>query len=327
MPSKRVGDLLVPAERWLHRPIIPTAVGADKGGRAPGMPWRRAAMLAMMISTRMGQEAVTVTRISKTDEGAWPPGLAYFRVGAGAPLLFLPGLSGEPDTPSGLDLTLQLHLLTPFARSRELIWLNRRRGLAPPATMAQIAADFATVIRERLPPPVDVIGVSTGGSVALQLAVDHPELVRRLVVVSAAHRLSDNGLRVQREIAAAVRSGRPRRAGAVGVAAMAATGLGALVLGAGGWVMGRRTFGNAGPDLLAMLDAEDDFDLQPQLGRITASTLVIGAEKDRYYTPRLFRDTAAGIPDARLILYPRIGHMGTTLQRRFPRDVLSFLEA
>jgi pimeloyl-ACP methyl ester carboxylesterase len=34
----------------------------------------------------------------------------------------------------------------------------------------------------------DVVGYSMGGAVALQLAIRHPELVRRLVVASATYR-------------------------------------------------------------------------------------------------------------------------------------------
>lgn len=266
-----------------------------------------------------------MTKLSQTAVGVWPPGLAYFRAGAGAPLLYLPGLSGDPGTPRGLDLALQLRLLATATRGHEVIWVNRPAGLTPPTTVAQIAADYATVVRDRLAAPLDVMGVSTGGSIALQLAADHPALVRRLVVVSAAHRLSEDGRRVQREMAAAVRAGRPRRAGGLGVAAMAATRPGSLVLGAGGWLWGRRTFGHAGADVLAVLDAEDEFDLAARLGAIRARTLVVGAERDRYYSPQLFRQTADGIPDARLVLYPHVGHMRTMLHRRFGRDVATFL--
>ena len=266
-----------------------------------------------------------MTKLSQTAVGVWAPGLAYFRAGAGAPLLYLPGLSGDPGTPTGLDLALQLRLLGSAAPGREVIWLNRPADLTPPTTVARIAADYATVIRDQLAAPLDVMGVSTGGSIALQLAMDHPELVRRLVVVSAAHRLSDEGRRVQREVADAVRAGRPRRAGAVGVAAMAATRAGSIVLGAGGWLLGRRTFGHAGADVLAVLGAEDEFDVAQRLDEVAARTLVVGAERDRYYSPQLFRQTADGIPDARLVLYPRIGHMGTILHPRFGRDVAAFL--
>ncbi len=267
-----------------------------------------------------------MTRPSITARGEWPPGLAYFRLGAGPQAVFIPGLSSGAHLPTGPGLWVQVRLLAAFAQHRELIWLNRRKDLAPPTTITRMTEDWAQVIRAQLTPPVDVIGLSTGGSIALQLALDHPELVRKLVVVSAAHRLSDDGRRVQRELAAALRAGRPGRAGAVSVGAMAAGPLGRAVLTAGGWLTGRATFGDAGADLLAVLDAEDDFDIGPRLPEIVAPTLVVGAERDRYYSPQLFRETAEGVPRGRLVLYPRRGHMGAALQRRFPGDVRAFLD-
>src|SRR3712207_8826053 len=56
-----------------------------------------------------------------------------------------------------------------FAERRDVVWLNRRNGITAPITMAELADDYATVIRAHLQPPIDVLGQSTGGSVALQL--------------------------------------------------------------------------------------------------------------------------------------------------------------
>ncbi|MCR2800591.1 alpha/beta hydrolase [Microbacterium sp. zg-Y818] len=258
--------------------------------------------------------------------GEWPPGIPYLRFGSGAPLVYLPGLSGSPHLPSRAGLALQQRLLAPFARRRELVWLQWSHGLVAPVSMAQIAARSAAAIASHLPAPVDVVGVSTGGSVALQLALDHPHLVRRLVIVSAAYRLSDHGSLVQRSLAAAVHTGHTRRAGAIMAAEVAASTPAAVVFGAAGWLMGRSTFAEAGAELLAVIEAEDDFDVGERLAEIAVPTLVIGAERDRFYSPELFRDTAARIPGGWAIVYPRAGHLGTTLHRRYHRDVLAFLD-
>jgi pimeloyl-ACP methyl ester carboxylesterase len=57
-------------------------------------------------------------------------------------------------------------------------------------------------------------------------------------------------------------------------------------------------------DLLVTLDAEDSFDVEADLPRITAPTLVIGGSKDNFYTEELFRRTAAGVQDGRVHLFP-----------------------
>ena len=70
------------------------------------------------------------------------------------------------------------------------------RPLHPPAgmTIAALAGWHATAFRDRFGEPVDVMGISAGGVTALQLELDHPGTVRRLVLCSAASRVGPQGL-------------------------------------------------------------------------------------------------------------------------------------
>jgi pimeloyl-ACP methyl ester carboxylesterase len=61
-------------------------------------------------------------------------------------------------------------------------------------------------------------------------------------------------------------------------------------------------------DILVTLDAEDAFNVEADLPRVTAPTLVIGGSKDIAYTRELFRDTAAGVQDGRVHIFPGWGH-------------------
>jgi pimeloyl-ACP methyl ester carboxylesterase len=54
---------------------------------------------------------------------------------------------------------------------------------------------------------------------------------------------------------------------------------------------------------------------------------VIGGGRDRFYPTELFRETAEGIPNARLIIYEDRGHGGALADRHFSRDVIAFLLA
>ena len=54
---------------------------------------------------------------------------------------------------------------------------------------------------------------------------------------------------------------------------------------------------------------------------------MVAGERDTVCTPEIFRRTAEGVPDGRLLLYPRTGHGGTLTRRRFPVDVTEFLLA
>jgi pimeloyl-ACP methyl ester carboxylesterase len=76
-------------------------------------------------------------------------------------------------------------------------------------------------------------------------------------------------------------------------------------------------------DLVVTIKAEDQHAFKDRLAEITAPTLVIAGADDPFYTPALFRETAAGIPNARLVLYEKMRH--PAMGKQFERDVLEFL--
>lgn len=191
--------------------------------------------------------------------------------------------------------------------------------------MADLADDVAAAVREDLGGgPVAVYGVSTGGSVALQLAVDHTRLVARLALVAAAARLGEDGRRHQRRLAELTVAGRPRAAWAQLAPAMAATPRGRWAMRAVMWLAGGPGPRDAG-DLLAVVEAEDAFDVRARPSVVAAPTLVIGGARDGFYSHELFVATARGIPGARLLLDPRAGHAGALTSRSTARAVTAFL--
>lgn len=56
----------------------------------------------------------------------------------------------------------------------------------PPWSIADMADDCAALIRAVCQPPVYVIGLSMGSLVTLQMAIDHPELVRGAIAMGTA---------------------------------------------------------------------------------------------------------------------------------------------
>ena len=57
---------------------------------------------------------------------------------------------------------------------------DRRQGLDPNATMADVGDDYADALRTTFDGPVDVMAISTGGSVAMPLTADRLELKAHL---------------------------------------------------------------------------------------------------------------------------------------------------
>jgi pimeloyl-ACP methyl ester carboxylesterase len=261
------------------------------------------------------------------DGGVLDGGLPYLAVGQGPPLVVLSGFSAEHANPTGAARRFSLRPLLPLARQFTVHLVNRQPGLLPGTTMRDLAGHYAYALERAFTGPVAVAGISTGGSIAQQLAIDHPHLVGRLVLVAAACRLGPAGRRMQRDLAQHTLAGRPRRAWAATGPELAATAAGGHLYAALLWLSGPRLAPADPADMLAVIDAEDGFDAAPQLHRITAPTLVVAGDRDRNYTPELFRETADRIPGARLRLYPGKGHASIATLRYRPAvgEILEFL--
>jgi pimeloyl-ACP methyl ester carboxylesterase len=100
-----------------------------------------------------------------------------FEGGEGPPLLLVHGFGGA---------AWNFSELAPLLPGRRLVIPDLPgHGASSPLPAPSLPA-FADVLAEILEEPVDVLGHSMGGVVALRLAERHPSLVRRLVLAAAA---------------------------------------------------------------------------------------------------------------------------------------------
>jgi pimeloyl-ACP methyl ester carboxylesterase len=113
----------------------------------------------------------------------------YYEVhGSGSPPLVL--LHGALSTTS-VDFGA---VLPSLARSRQVIAVEQQAhghtaDIDRPLTTKAMAADTVALLRQLGIERADLFGYSMGSGIALQIAVDHPELVRKLAVASFAYRL------------------------------------------------------------------------------------------------------------------------------------------
>jgi pimeloyl-ACP methyl ester carboxylesterase len=98
------------------------------------------------------------------------------------------------------DIDQQFGALLPhLSRDRQVVAADfqghgRTDDVDRPLTAEGLASDVVGLLEHLRLPQVDVFGFSVGGAVALRLAVEHPELVRRLVVSSVSfHPDGDRG--------------------------------------------------------------------------------------------------------------------------------------
>jgi 3-oxoadipate enol-lactonase/4-carboxymuconolactone decarboxylase len=157
-------------------------------------------------------------------------------------------------------------------------------------------------------------GVSLGGAVGAQLAVDHPDRVTSLALVCTSARFGDPGN--WRERAATVR--------AHGVEHLAVTArqrwFTAGFTGGEDLVHGHRTADPAG--YAACCDALAAFDLRPELHRVLAPTLVVAGSEDAATPPAHARELAGGIPGASLTEIPGAAHLAPVEAPEAVREAL-----
>ena len=107
----------------------------------------------------------------------------YYEIhGRGRPTLLLHG--------AYMTIDLMGPILPGMAKSRQVIAVEqqghgRTADVDRPLTYEQMADDTAALVRHLEIDSADVVGYSMGGGIALQMAIRHPDLVRRLVLASS----------------------------------------------------------------------------------------------------------------------------------------------
>jgi pimeloyl-ACP methyl ester carboxylesterase len=258
-------------------------------------------------------------------QGYCKSGLPYTRIGNGPNILVVfEGLTFEhkPQPPA-------LVRMYSFLEQEYTIYSVLRRPHLPHGyTLDDMANDYALMIEQEFAGPVDIIGISTGGSVALHFAALHPELVHRLVLHSSAHALNEQAKQLQLDVARFASQGRWMKAWKTLIATMYpqsgwASYLSKPLVALAAFLLSLNHPKDS-TDLVVTVESEDKHDFRDHLQKISCTTLVAGGEDDFFYSPDLFRETAEGIPNARLCLYAHMAHPAGGKQ--FKQDVLGFLQ-
>ena len=228
----------------------------------------------------------------------------YYEVnGAGQPLVFIHGLgSSTRDWESqGAEFSKSYQVVTFDLRGH-----GRSDKPAGPYRMALFATDLADLLGALQIGPAHVVGISLGGAVAFQFALDYPERVKTLTIVNSGPSLGGTPQQAEAEIA--------RRVGIVRQLGMRAMGeaLSPNLFPKPEHAALRKQFNESWAEndpqaYIASTQSMLGWDVTERLGAITCPVLVVAADQD--YTPVAAKEAyIARMPHARLVVIPDAHH-------------------
>ncbi|MGD9116196.1 MAG: alpha/beta hydrolase [Dehalococcoidia bacterium] len=260
----------------------------------------------------------------ETETGYSQNGLPYVRLGSSSrKLVIFGGLDFEHKPPSGFNLYLWKSKLKNLTRDFTVYLVSRKPNMPQDYTLRDMSNDYAVMIKDEIGAPVDVMGLSTGGVIAQYFAVDHPHLIRRLVLGMTGYRLTEKGAELQRRTGELARQRKWRAAFAAMMQGVYPSGFKRIIFQCFVWLFGGAGAPKDPSDGLIEIECEDKHDFWRRLPDISVPTLVIGGGNDYFYP---IAETAERIPNARLVLYEGYGHdVIFSKGRQFDEEIWAFL--
>jgi pimeloyl-ACP methyl ester carboxylesterase len=201
-------------------------------------------------------------------------------------------------------------------RFRLVLIDNRGSGASSPSRVSFSVGDMARVIATVLDAarigPAHVIGVSLGGMVAQELAIEHPEHVDRLVLVATTPGWPTGYPMPAKSVALITASA--RMPAEVAARAHVENALAPDTVRqrpdlVERLVDHRRSHPTGRQAWLAQMQAGASYAGNLRQSRIRSPTLVLHGDADRVVDPRNAELLAARIPNARLQILPGLGHL------------------
>jgi pimeloyl-ACP methyl ester carboxylesterase len=204
----------------------------------------------------------------------------YETQGEGEPLLLIAGL--------GSGVSLFARSIPILSKGRKVIAFDNRgagRTDKPdvPYTIEMMADDAAGLLKALDIERADVLGVSMGGRIAMDLAIRHPEMVRGLILVSTSARVTNES-----RASLGLRLGK----------------LSKVITGSG-------AFGRSPQPYYAFvhqLEATRKFDCTDRLGEIGAPTLLMRGDRDTLAPKNLVEEVHLRIEGSKLVEF-KGGHI------------------
>jgi len=232
--------------------------------------------------------------------------VAWFEAGRGEPLVLVHGLA---DDHRAWRRTLPDLML----RNRVLLYDLRGHGQTtlgkPNGSLLQLGEDLVRLLDTLEIERARIAGFSLGGTIAMRAAIDHPDLVDKLVLVATSSRVGRAAAGWYRERLSMVKNEdswlrETLDRDTAEVYAQAPNELEEGLLIRRESTADPRGYGNACAAMAALFEAP----LDPDLARIKAPTLIVAADLDQHCPPKAAEIIHSGIVASRVEVFKGAGH-------------------
>jgi pimeloyl-ACP methyl ester carboxylesterase len=250
--------------------------------------------------------------------------VAWFEAGRGEPLVLIHGLADDHRAWRRTlpDLMLRHHVVLYDLRGHGQTNLGQ-----PDASLRQLGEDLVALLDALDVRRADLAGFSLGGTIAMRVAIDHPDRVGGLALVATSSRVGRAAGDWYRERVAMVGRGDPRLREKLDqdTADVYAQSPGEVEEG----LLIRRQ-STADPrgyaNACAAMAGLNAAPLDPELPRIKAPALIVAADRDQHCPPKAAQIIAAGIAGSRLEVFEGAGHpIPVERPAELARSINSFL--
>jgi pimeloyl-ACP methyl ester carboxylesterase len=250
--------------------------------------------------------------------------MEYFRFGRGEKtLVILPGLSVRSVMGAG-DAIAKAY--RPLEDAYTIYVFDRRADLPDPYPIREMARDTAKAMKSLGMEKISLFGASQGGMIALVIAIEHPELVRKMALGSTSAHVQEPQYRVLEKWAQLA-----REKDTVGLY----LDFGREIYPPEVFQQYRETLINAAQSvtdedlerLIIFVEGTKGFNVVDELGRIQCPVLAVGVYEDSVLDSDATMEIAANLDhraDFRLYMYIGYGHAAFDTAPDYRKRLLEF---
>lgn len=250
--------------------------------------------------------------------------LDYVEFGSGnKPFIILPGLSDGLKTVKGQAFTLSRYYKE-FAKEFKVYVFSRKNQLRNGYTTKDMARDQKIAMEKLGIKDAYIMGISQGGMISQYLAIDHPEMVEKLILGVT---VSKQNPTIQESVQNWIRLAEANDYGSLIIDTM------------------KKTFTKEGIKkyrwlfpIISRVGKPKSFNrfiiqakaclthnAYDELNEIQCPTLVIGGDSDRVVGENTSEEMAERIKKSKLVIYSGLGHGAYEESKDFNRQVMRFL--